>query len=72
MVHDFIEKNPHVGILASLSGFGVSVVGWLHYFNLALETGAAVFGLLAGIYTFRIKLHHWKRERNKKIKETED
>lgn len=65
MVHEFIERNPHVGILASLSGIGVSVVGWLHYFNIILETGGAAFGLLAGFYTFRIKLHHWRREKTK-------
>lgn len=65
MVHEFIERNPHIGILASLSGWGASIFGWLHSINIILETGAAIFGLLAGIYTFRIKLHHWNREKNK-------
>lgn len=61
----FIEKKPHFGILASLSGFGVSLLSLLHVATIVLGFGGAVFGLLAGYYTYRIKRHHWEREQNK-------
>lgn len=65
MLSQFLERNPHYGILASMSGIGTFILGVLHYVNPVLETLAALFGLGAGIYTFLIKRHHWKREKNK-------
>ena len=63
----FIEKNPHVGILASFAGFGASALTWLHAATILFGFVGASFGLVAGYYTMRVKYHQWVRENLRRI-----
>jgi hypothetical protein len=55
----FIERNPHAGIFASIAGFTGSFISFLQQASVVIGFIGAVFGLLAGVYTFRIKRRHW-------------
>lgn len=61
MLTQFLERRPSFGILASFSGFGASLVSFLHNASIVVGFAGAVFGLLAGIYTWRIKRREWQR-----------
>ena len=62
---DFIERRPHVGILASIAGFTGTFLTFLQDASIVIGFVGACFGLIAGIYTWKIKRHHWQREQNK-------
>lgn len=62
--NDFIERRPVYGILASFSGFGVTILTWLHAASVVLGFAGALFGFLAGFYTFLIKKSHWDKIKN--------
>jgi len=62
----FLERSPHWGILGSFTGFGATLFAWAQHASVLLSLAGAVFGFLAGVYTFLIKRHQWKREQNKK------
>ncbi len=53
MIREFLEQRPQVGIVASVAGFGTSVVSWIQAASVAIGLAGAVFGLLAGYYTWR-------------------
>lgn len=61
MLSRWIEAKPYFGIFASLSGFGASVLSFFQSASIVLGFVGAVFGLLAGYYTWRVKREHWKR-----------
>jgi len=62
MLSDFIERKPHLGIIASVAGFASSFVSFLQAASVIIGFLGAVFGLLAGFYTWRIKRHQWQKE----------
>lgn len=57
----FLERRPGVGILASVSGLGASVVSWFQAASIVIGFCGAIFGLLAGYYTYRVKRQEWLR-----------
>jgi hypothetical protein len=61
LIGDFLERRPGFGIIASITGLGTSVLSVLHAASIVLGCGGALFGLLAGFYTWRIKKLHWER-----------
>lgn len=67
VISQFLERRPGVGIFASFSGFGVSLTSLIHTGTLVLGFGGAIFGLLAGYYTYRIQKHKWEREQQHRI-----
>ena len=69
-----IERYPHVGILASISGFVGSFVSFLQSASVVIGFIGACFGLVAGFYTWRIKRRHWEKiDREDRLqKEAED
>ena len=60
---EFLERRPHFGILASLTGVGTSLVTWLQAGTIVLSFLGAAFGFAAGFYTWRVQRHKWARER---------
>ena len=50
-----VDRFPHVGILAGVSGLATSVLALIHIFSLVFGLAGAVFGCLAGFYTWRIQ-----------------
>lgn len=62
----FLERFPHVGIFASFSGFGASVLAAAKVISIFAGAAGAIFGCVAGYYTMRCWHHKWKREREKK------
>lgn len=61
MITNFLERRPALGIFASFSGFGASVLSALKIISIIAGAGGAVLGLVAGYYTLRIKRAHWQR-----------
>ena len=61
VVSDIIERYPHVGIVASITGSFVSFVSFLQEASVLIGFIGACFGLLAGFYTWRIKKRHWDK-----------
>jgi hypothetical protein len=61
MLTEWLESKPHFGIVASLSGFFTSILAFMEDVSIILGFLGAVFGLLAGYYTWKIKREHWKR-----------
>lgn len=61
----FLERRPGVGILASVSGLGASVVSWFQAASIVIGFVGAIFGLLAGYYTWRVKRQEWLRTQSK-------
>lgn len=64
MLSKFVCDRPALGITASISGFGVSVLSFLQNAGIVIGFLGAVFGLLAGFYTWRIKKDHWDHLQN--------
>lgn len=62
-VSRWIEAKPHFGIVASFAGFGASLFAVVKDLSVVLSFGGAVFGFLAGYYTWRVKREHWLRVR---------
>jgi Fe-S cluster biogenesis protein NfuA len=58
---DFIEHRPHFGIIASMTGGAVSLIGFLQEASVVIGFLGACFGLAAGYFTWRIKRRHWQR-----------
>jgi membrane associated rhomboid family serine protease len=65
-VQDFIERRPGVGIFASVSGLLTSLTSLIQAVSIFIGLGGAIFGLLAGYYTFRIQRKKWLKEQNNK------
>lgn len=61
MLVQFLERRPGFGIVASLTGLGTSILSWLHAASVIVGFAGAVFGLLAGFYTWRVKKREWER-----------
>lgn len=61
MLSKYVEAKPALGIVASISGFGASVMAFIKDASIVLGFLGAIFGLAAGYYTWRIKREHWKR-----------
>jgi hypothetical protein len=61
MLSKYVEAKPALGIVASVSGFGASVLAVLQDLSIVLGFLGAVLGFAAGYYTWRIKREHWKR-----------
>jgi hypothetical protein len=64
MLTSWIERRPIYGILASFSGFSVTLLTWMHAASVVLGFAGAVLGFIAGCYTFLIKRSQWKRIKN--------
>jgi hypothetical protein len=62
MLVQFLERRPGFGIFASLTGLGTSILSWLHAASVVVGFAGAVFGLLAGFYTYRCKKREWERK----------
>jgi len=61
MLSKWVESKPYFGIIASVSGFGASVLAILKDLSVVLGFMGALLGLFAGYYTWRIKREHWNR-----------
>lgn len=61
MLSKWVETKPYIGIIASISGFGASVLSILQYLSVILGFMGALLGLAAGYYTWQIKRDHWKQ-----------
>ena len=61
MLSRWVCDRPALGIVASISGFGASLLALLSQLSVVLGFLGAVFGLAAGYYTYRIKRAHWKK-----------
>ncbi len=61
MLSKWIERRPEFGILASFSGFSVTLLTWLHAASVVFGFAGAVLGFVAGYYTFRIKKAQWDK-----------
>lgn len=61
MLAEFIERRPSFGIVASAAGFGASLLSWINTATTILGFLAAIFGFVAGVYTWRIKKAHWDK-----------
>jgi hypothetical protein len=59
--NSWLETRPSIGIVASLSGFTASLLAILQQISIILGLVGAIFGLLAGYYTWRVKREHWIR-----------
>ena len=72
----FLEKHPHVGIMASMTGFAGSFITFLQSASVLIGFIGACFGLLAGFYTWRVKKRHWdmldREDRLRKEREDRD
>lgn len=62
---DWLYQKPHWGIVASATGFGASFLTLLADASIIVGFAGAVFGCIAGYYTFRIKRSHWKKLQHK-------
>ena len=62
MLTRFLEQRPGFGILASFTGIGTSVTSFFHDLGFLFSLGGAVFGCMAGYYTWRVQRHKWQRE----------
>lgn len=60
MLSKLVCDRPSLGITASISGFGVSLLTFLQNASIVLGFLGALFGLAAGYYTWRIKKDHWE------------
>ncbi len=60
-IANLIERRPGVGILASMTGFSTSLLGLMQQASIVIGFLGACFGLIAGVYTFKIKKRHWER-----------
>jgi membrane associated rhomboid family serine protease len=59
---DFIDKNPWTGVwFATISGLGGSVMSAIDAISSSVGLIAAVFGLMAGVYTFKIQKEKHRR-----------
>lgn len=56
----FIERFPHAGIFASLSGFGASLLTAAKVLSVFFGFAGAVFGCIAGYYTMRVWHKKWR------------
>jgi uncharacterized protein (DUF2062 family) len=61
LLTNFVERFPHVSILASLSGCAASVLAIMKVLSVLLGVAGGVFSLLAGYYTFRVYYRKWQR-----------
>jgi len=59
-ITELIEQRPHVGIIASAGGFVTSLLSYMQEINILLGTVGAIFGIVAGYYTFRVKRRNWQ------------
>ena len=57
----WLESRPQIGIVASLSGFTASLLALFQDLSIILGFLGAIFGFVAGYYTWRVKREHWKR-----------
>lgn len=64
MLAEFIERRPSFGIVASAAGFGASLLSWINTATTILGFLAALFGFVAGFYTFKVKRAHWLKIKN--------
>ena len=72
ILETLLERKPSFGIVASISGFGASIMAYLQQISIILGFVGAVFGCAAGYYTFRVKKHQWERERQKDREHQQD
>lgn len=63
---EFLERRPHYGMLASATGFATALTSYLKIASPMLGLLGALFGLIAGYYTMRIKHAEWKKIQNEK------
>jgi hypothetical protein len=61
MLSKWICERPALGITASITGFGASILALLQDLSIVLGFLGAVLGFAAGFYTWRIKREHWNR-----------
>ena len=59
----FFERNWHVGIFASMSGFTISLLSLAKVLSVILGFGGALFGFVAGYYTMRSARRKWLRQK---------
>lgn len=59
MLSRWAESKPYVGIFASLSGFGATVLALLQDISVIFGCLGAILGFAAGYYTWRIKRQQW-------------
>jgi hypothetical protein len=59
MITGFLERRPGLGIFASIAGFAGSLVSFLQTMSVFIGFVGAIFGLLAGFYTYRIQRRRW-------------
>ena len=62
-VQRFLERNPHLGIFASVAGFTTMLLSLVKVLSVILGFGGAVFGFVAGYYTMRSAHRKWKRQK---------
>lgn len=64
-LHHAIETHPTLGWLGSLVALLMSWLAWFidhaAHFAQIFGLGAALFGFMAGYYTFRIQRRAWQR-----------
>lgn len=61
MLSKWICERPGLGITASITGFGASILALLQDLSIILGFLGAILGFAAGYYTWRIKREHWNR-----------
>lgn len=64
LLHKFIERNPHVGIFASMAGFGASLLTVVHVLSILVGFVGAIFGCIAGYYTMRCHYRKWQKAKS--------
>jgi hypothetical protein len=63
---DFIQG--HGAMLGSVVGFGTALMSWVEKLTPLIGFVGAIFGLLAGIYAWKIRRLQFQREENAALK----
>lgn len=62
-IQRFLERNPHLGIFASVAGFTTMLLSLVKVLSVLLGFGGAVFGFIAGYYTMRSAHRKWTKQK---------
>lgn len=54
------HRFPHLGIVASITGFLTSILSLVNVLSVVFGLAGAIFGCLAGYYTWRVQRLKYK------------